>query len=56
VRITTNELDTESNPHLTTKQHLGGEVSIQLNIQRGPRKVRHYRQSSLNRIKNRKPG
>jgi len=25
-------------------------------IQGGPKKVSHYRQSSLNRIKNRKPG
>jgi len=27
-----------------------------LNIQGGPKKVSHYRESSLNRIKNRQPG
>jgi len=42
------------NPNPTTKQH--AVVNIQLNIQGGPKKVSHYRESSLNRIKNRQPG
>jgi len=41
------------NPNPTTKQN--AVVSIQLNTG-WPKKVSHYRESSLNRIKNRQPG
>jgi len=59
VCITTNQPDTKSNPNPNpdpnTKQH--AIVNIQLNnLQGGPKKVSHYRESSLNRIKNRQTG
>jgi len=42
--------------HFVTEDRFETERQRAVLLQGGPKKVSHYRQSSLNRIKNRKPG